>query len=43
MDGDYPVLVATKLNTTVEKLNDANEDTSGYGAFYVGLKINVPC
>jgi LysM repeat protein len=43
MDGDYPVLVATKLNTTVAKLDDANDDTSGYGAFYVGLKINVPC
>jgi LysM repeat protein len=43
MEGDYPVLVATKLNTTVEKLATANDDTAGYGAFYVGLKINVPC
>ena len=43
MDGDYPVLVADKLDTTVDKLADANDDTSGYGAFYVGLTINVPC
>ncbi len=43
VEGDYPLLVATRLDTTVEKLAVANEDTSGYAAFYVGLVINVPC
>lgn len=42
-EGDYPVLVATKLDTTVDKLASANDDTKGYDAFYVGLTINVPC
>jgi LysM repeat protein len=41
--GDYPSLVATELGTTVDELAEANEDTDGYGAFYVGLEINVPC
>jgi len=35
--------VATKLDTTVDALAEANADTDGYGAFYVGLAINVPC
>jgi LysM repeat protein len=43
VEGDYLGRVATKLGTTVEELDDANDDTDGYGAFYVGLKINVPC
>lgn len=43
VDGDYPGLVATKLNTTVAKLSAANTTTKGYGSFYVGLVINVPC
>ncbi|MCU1361060.1 MAG: hypothetical protein JWN99_2349, partial [Ilumatobacteraceae bacterium] len=42
-DGDYLGRVATKLKTTVDKLNAANKKTDGYSAFYVGLKINVPC
>lgn len=42
-EGDYPTLVAGKLNTTVDALEEANADTDGYGAFYVGLTINVPC
>lgn len=42
-EGDYPTLVASKLNTTVDALEEANADTDGYGAFYVGLTINVPC
>ncbi len=41
--GDFPTRVATKLNTTVEALASANRKTAGYDAFYVGLKINVPC
>jgi LysM repeat protein len=43
VEGDYLGRVATKLNTTVEKLDTANDDTDGYGAFYIGLVINVPC
>ncbi len=43
MEGDYPALVATKLDTTIDKLTSANEDTRGYSSFYVGLSINVPC
>lgn len=43
VEGDYLGRVATKLRTTVEALDAANEDTDGYAAFYVGLKINVPC
>jgi LysM repeat protein len=43
VEGDYLSRVATKLDTTVEKLDAANEDTDGYAAFYIGLKINVPC
>ncbi len=42
-EGDYPGLVATKLDTTVGKLNSANSATKGYSSFYVGLVINVPC
>jgi LysM repeat protein len=42
-EGDYPGLVATKLDTTVGKLNSANSATQGYSSFYVGLVINVPC
>ncbi|MFN8023051.1 MAG: LysM peptidoglycan-binding domain-containing protein [Acidimicrobiales bacterium] len=42
-EGDYKLLVADKLDTTVDELDAANADTDGYGAFYVGLKINVPC
>ncbi len=42
-EGYYPGLVATKLDTTVGKLNSANSATKGYSSFYVGLVINVPC
>jgi LysM repeat protein len=42
-EGDYPGLVATKIDTTVGKLNAANAATKGYSSFYVGLVINVPC
>ena len=43
VEGDYLGRVATKLSTTVEKLNEANKNTDGYGAFYIGLVISVPC
>ena len=42
-EGDYPTQVAEQLNTTVDELDAANQDTDGYGSFYVGLEINVPC
>lgn len=41
--GDFPSLVATKLDTTVDALAEANADTDGYGAFFIGLEIAVPC
>ncbi len=43
VEGDYPGLVATKLDTTVGKLNAANQGTKGYSSFYVSLVIKVPC
>ncbi|MCB0998604.1 MAG: LysM peptidoglycan-binding domain-containing protein [Acidimicrobiales bacterium] len=43
MEGDNPTVVATKLDTTVEKLNAVNANTSGYSSFYEGLSIEVPC
>ena len=43
VEGDYLTRVAEKLNTTVDELNEANEDTDGYDSFYVGLEINEPC
>ena len=43
VEGDYPGLVAGRLDTTVAKLASANAGTSGYSSFRVGLVINVPC
>jgi hypothetical protein len=40
--GDVPVNVAKKYGITLEALNNANLDTAGYAAFYVGLKIKIP-
>jgi LysM repeat protein len=34
--------VASKFDVTVEALDAANSGTSGYGAFYPGLKIVIP-
>ncbi len=42
VDGDYPGKVASKFDVTVDALNAANVNTSGYGAFYVGLEIAIP-
>jgi hypothetical protein len=42
-EGDVPLNVASDLGVTVDALDAANEDTDGYGAFYVGLEIVVPC
>lgn len=41
--GDYPGKVAGAFDLTVEQLNAANQSTTGYGAFYEGLKIVIPC
>ncbi len=41
--GDFPGVVAKKFKVTVKALDSVNEDTSGYGGFIVGTKINVPC
>lgn len=42
VEGDYPGKVASKFDVTVDALNAANVNTSGYGAFYVGLEIVIP-
>ncbi|HUS43695.1 MAG TPA: LysM peptidoglycan-binding domain-containing protein [Ilumatobacteraceae bacterium] len=42
VDGDYPGKVASKFDVTVDALNAANANTSGYSAFYVGLEISIP-
>jgi LysM repeat protein len=42
VDGDYPGRVASKFDVTVEALNAANVNTSGYSSFYVGLEIVIP-
>jgi LysM repeat protein len=42
VEGDYPGKVASKFDVTVDALNAANVNTSGYSAFYVGLEIVIP-
>lgn len=37
------VAVANKLDVTVDQLDAANANTSGYSGFYPGLEILVPC
>jgi LysM repeat protein len=37
------VKVAEKFDVTVEALDAANVNTSGYSGFYPGLKIVIPC
>jgi LysM repeat protein len=41
--GDFPGAVAESLDVTVDQLNEANANTSGYSSFYEGLEILVPC
>jgi LysM repeat protein len=41
--GDTPGVVATKLNTTIDKLDSVNRSTKGYKGFVLGITINVPC
>ncbi len=35
--------VARRLDVTVQELDNANANTSGYSSFYPGLEILVPC
>lgn len=43
MEGDNPSIVATKLDTTVAKLDAVNAATEGYAGFILGITILVPC
>ena len=42
VEGDYIGKVASKFDVTVDALNAANANTSGYSSFYVGLEIVIP-
>ncbi len=41
-EGDFLGRVASKFDVTVDALNAANVNTSGYSSFYVGLEIVIP-
>ena len=41
--GDLPGRVAKKFDITVEQLDAANANTSGYKNFIVGVNIVIPC
>ena len=41
-ENDVPLKVAKLYGITVEALENANLDTAGYSAFYVGLVIKIP-
>lgn len=43
VDGDLPGRVAKKFDVTVEQLDAANANTSGYKNFIVGVTIVIPC
>ena len=43
VEGDLPGRVATKFDVTLEQLNAANANTSGYKNFIVGVTIVIPC
>jgi hypothetical protein len=42
-EGDFPLRVAEKFDVTVAALDAANANTDGYGAFFPGLDIVIPC
>ena len=42
-DDTSRVKVADKFDTTVAKLDAVNASTNGYGGFYAGLEIKIPC
>lgn len=41
--GDIPANVARDHDVTVAELAAANRNTPNYGAFVVGIEINIPC
>lgn len=41
-EGDNPTIVASFFGISLQELNEINADTSGYAAFFVGLKIKIP-
>ena len=41
--GDMPFRVAERFGVTLEALNFANRNTSGYGSFIVGTRVRIPC
>lgn len=43
VSGDMPVRVAERFGVTLDALNFANRNTSGYGAFIVGTRVRIPC
>ncbi len=43
VSGDMPFRVAERFGVTLDALNFANRNTSGYGAFIVGTRVRIPC
>jgi len=43
VSGDMPFRVAERFGVTLDALNFANRNTSGYGAFVVGTRVRIPC
>jgi LysM repeat protein len=41
--GDTPSSVARNFEVTLDALNFANKNTSGYGSFIVGTRVRIPC
>jgi len=41
--GDMPFRVAERFGVTLDALNFANRNTSGYGSFIVGTRVRIPC
>jgi LysM repeat protein len=41
--GDMPIRIAERFGVTLDALNYANRNTSGYGAFIVGTRVRIPC
>jgi LysM repeat protein len=41
--GDMPFRVAERFGVTLDALNFANRNTSGYGRFVVGTRVRIPC
>lgn len=41
-EGDYPIDVANDFDVSIDALNQANADTTGYSSFFPGLEIVIP-